>query len=617
MSATPQQGAFDFGDADPEPSPEPTPARAHSAQRPSPPPDSLVVRVRPDEPAIDREFDYLVPARFVPEIRVGTMVRIPLHGRRVGGWVTELDVEPPSGVTLASITKVTGWGPPPEVFDLAGWAAWRWAGRRATILRTASPPGAVRAVPDRRARVAGPARGATDPEFAAVIDEALSLPVATVRLPPAMSALPILRVACERGPILVAAPTLPMVRAHARDLRRAGVPVAMLPDDWAMARSGWSSVLGSRAAAWAPIAAPGAIVVLDEHDEALAQEQAPTWHARDVLVERARRLGIPCVLVSPIPSLEAMACGPVLTLPRSTERAGWPTVTVIDRRGDAPGSGLFSERIVDVLRSDARVVCILNRKGRARLLACGSCGAIGSCERCASAVVQSDAGVLVCPRCAAERPVICTECGATSMRTIRAGVSRVREELEALVREPVADISADGGTRDAHTRVVVGTEAALHVLARDAVDVVVFLDLDQELHAPQYRAAEQAMALLVRAARLVGGRDTGRLVLQTRRPDHEVVRAIVAADPTIVSAAEATRRELLGFPPVRAMALVSGASAPVWIEALGSRPDVEVLGPDDGRWILRAGSHPVLCDAIASVPRPPGRLRIDVDPLRV
>jgi primosomal protein N' (replication factor Y) (superfamily II helicase) len=41
-----------------------------------------------------------------------------------------------------------------------------------------------------------------------------------------------------------------------------------------------------------------------------------------------------------------------------------------------------------------------------------------------------------------------------------------------------------------------------------------------------------------------------------------------------------------------------------------------VLGPANDRWLLRAPDHKVLCDALAATPRPPGRLRIEVDPLR-
>jgi primosomal protein N' (replication factor Y) len=45
--------------------------------------------------------------------------------------------------------------------------------------------------------------------------------------------------------------------------------------------------------------------------------------------------------------------------------------------------------------------------------------------------------------------------------------------------------------------------------------------------------------------------------------------------------------------------------------------DIEVQGPADGRYRLRADDHPALCDALAATPRPPGRLRIEVDPLRI
>jgi primosomal protein N' (replication factor Y) len=88
-----------------------------------------VVRVLPDVPAIDKEFDYLVPDGV--EVQVGDVVRIQLHGRRVGAWIVAVDVEPVPGVVLKPLAKVSGRGPAPELIDLATWAAWRWAGRRA------------------------------------------------------------------------------------------------------------------------------------------------------------------------------------------------------------------------------------------------------------------------------------------------------------------------------------------------------------------------------------------------------------------------------------------------------------------------------------------------------
>ena len=578
--------------------------------------DQHVVRVRPDEPAIDRTFDYLVPSSMSEQIRVGTMVRIPLHGRRVGGWVVEDRVVPPSGVTLQSISKVSGWGPPPELFDLADWASWRWAGRPAALLRTASPPSVVRGLPRSPVRTPPP-QPVTSNDVQDLAKEALACSVATLRLAPAVDPYPLLLAAAALGPILLAAPVASMARHLGLRLRRAGLPVAMLPDDWSLARAGWANVLGSRSAAFAPIAAPAAVIVLDEHDESFQQEQTPTWNARDVLIERARRCGIPCLLVSPTPSLEALNAGTLLTQSRSAERAGWPLFDIIDRRDEPPGSGLFSERFVQALRGDGRVVCILNRKGRSRLSSCVACGEVASCEKCAAAVIQGEDGSLVCLRCDTVRPMLCAKCGGTKMKNLRAGVNRVREELEALAREPVAEVTAERGT-DAGgtgTRVVVGTEAALHRIHK--ADVVAFLDFDQELLAPRYRAAEEAMALLVRAARVVGPRSGGgRVLVQTRQPHHEVLQGALLAEPTRVSDAERERRQLLGYPPAKAMAVISGASAQAWVDSFVAPIGVEMLGPSDGQWIVRAATHELLCDALSAATRPGGRLRIEVDPLR-
>ncbi len=580
--------------------------------------ESRVVRVRPDVAGLDKCFDYLVPGAMADEVRVGAMVRISLHGRRVGGWVVADPVEPPDGVVLRPLSKVSGWGPPPEVLDLADWAAWRWAGRASSLLRTASPDGVVKGLPRAPARAAAPTTTVATGDLGELAAEALRRPVAVVRLPPAADPYALLVAAAALGPSLVIGPSARTMRHLGLRLRRAGVPVALLPNEWAVARAGGATVVGTRAAAWAPLAAPAAVIVLDEHDEGLRQEQAPTWHGRDVALERARRAGVPCVLVSPVPSLEALAAGELLTPSRQSERVGWPRVDVVDTRELSPNEARYSPRLVDVLRSDANVLCVLNRKGRSRLLSCAACGELATCERCQSSVVQRDDGALQCARCEEVRPQVCIRCGGTRMKNLRAGVSRAREELEALARRPVVELTADAtlGAGGPGAGVVVGTEAALHQL--ESVDVVAFLDLDQELLAPRYRAAEEALALVARAARLVGGRDgTGRLLLQTRLPDHEVVRAALLADPARVASAERARRRVLGYPPVTALAVVSGPAAPAFIEGLGTPEGLEVMGPDDGRWLVRAPDHGVLAASLAAVPRPPGRLRIEVDPLRL
>lgn len=588
-----------------------------------------VVRVLPDVPAIDREFDYLVPDTLGDQVRVGTMVRITLSGRRVAGWVLGEDAEPPRDddgrpIELRPIEKVVGHGPDHDQIELCRWAAWRWAGRLATMLRLASPPRAVRTLPGPRVR---PARlDGADPQAVALLESGPEIQV--LQVAPSADPLGIAVAAAAQGQALVVVPSVEGADRVAEGVRRAGGAVARWPRDWAAAAAG-ATVVGGRSSVFAPMPRLSAIVVIDEHDEMLQNESSPTWHAREVAVERARRAGVPCLLVSPCPSLDARGVAEaaprtVQRGPRGAERAGWSAVTVIDRRGEDVGrSGLFSSRLVeavrDTARSGQRVLCVLNRTGRARLLACRSCGTIAACDQCGASVALGDDLRCHCGRCGADRPGICLECGSTALAALRLGVTRAREELEALALEPVAAVTAaTGGVGDTlpSERVVIGTEAVLHRFTD--VGLVAFADFDQELLAPRYRVAEEALALLVLASRALGGREHGgRLLLQTRLPDHEVVQAALRADPGVVAEVETERRRMLGFPPFATIASVAGEAAPEYIERVGDPLGVDVLGPDDGRWLLRARDRVALLDHLATVHRPPGRLRLQVDPTRI
>ena len=283
-------------------------------------------------------------------------------------------------------------GPPADVVELATWAAQRWAGRAASILTAASPPTLV-------SRLPLPLMG-TVPMGGEVADlppEALIGRGAVVRRPPPVDPLPLVLAAARLGPALVVTPSVATARGLAARVRRSGVGVAVLPRDWGQAWAGAGVTIGARTAVWAPVPDLAVVVVIDEHDEALKEERVPAWHARDVAVERARRAGVPAVLVSPCPSLEALAWGPLVTVSRNAERQGWPALEVVDmRQADDPiRTGLYSEALVRVLRSSERVVCVLNRTGRARLLACVVCGELGDVRAVRRGGHPADSGLRV------------------------------------------------------------------------------------------------------------------------------------------------------------------------------------------------------------------------------
>lgn len=571
-----------------------------------------VARVLPNVTGLDKSFDYVVPDEIAPTATVGAIVRVDLHGRRIGGWIVALDPHDAMAAdALKPIAKVTGHGPGRALIELADWAAVRWAARRRHFLATASPERAVVSVPasQRSGRTVEP----RSPASTALLERGGGV----LRLPPTSDPKPAIMSAVAFGPTLVVVPTTDQAMLVGAALRRAGLSVAVMPSDWSAAAGGTDVVIGSRTAAWAPCPGLAAAVVIDEHDEGMQEEGSPTWHARDVVVERGRRAGAPVLLVSPCPTLAALEHGPLTRPPVERERAGWPIVDVIDRSDEEPWKrSLLTSTLIDHLRdADRTVVCVSNTPGRARLLACRACRTLTRCERCDAAVVLTDDERLACPRCDTVRPPVCTACGAGRFANLRPGVTRLREELEAAAGRPVVEVTGAGPERPPACGVYVGTEAVLHRVPR--ADAVAFLDLDRELLAPRYRAAEQAMALIVRAARLVGPRRGGsRILLQTFLPHHDVVQAALLADPGRIVEPERAQRRMLGLPPYGALAEIGGAGSD---EFVASIPPVDgvVFAGGAGEWVARADDWMTLGAAINTGTRPPNaRLRIAVDPPR-
>jgi primosomal protein N' (replication factor Y) len=575
------------------------------------------VRILPDVTGLDKHFDYSLPEQVRDAVRVGSIVRVPLHGRRVRGWVTALDptleVDPER---LQPVLAVSSIGPDPELIDLAEWASIRWAaGRLRPFLLAASPPTNVTALP---APVSGKIE-VPDSSIGRLATELIARGGGLMVLPPATSPIDAIVAAADRGRTLVVIPTIARAEAMAAALARRGLRVAVTPRQWALAAAGVDVVIGARGAAWAPCPDVGAAVVIDEHDETLQEERNPTWHARDVVIERARRTGVPVVLTTPCPTVAGVdaADGRVIGLPVDDARAGWPIVDVVDRSDEEPWrTSLLSSALIRRLHEDQRVVCVHNTPGRARILACRTCRALVRCTRCESAVGLSDGGLLVCPRCGADRPAVCQMCGGSGFANLRPGVTRLREELEAAAGRPVVAVTGSDNSRPEPAEIYVGTEAVLHRV--DRADVVAFLDFDRELLAPRYRAGEQAMALLTKAARLLGPRQRGgRLMIQTFVPHHEVVQAALLADPARLVDGERRRRELLGLPPSRALARVSGPGSDE--VAAEIRRDEEIsVGGGSGDYLVTAATWDVLGSALVAAERPKGsRLRIAVDPPRV
>ena len=519
-----------------------------------------------------------------------------------------------------------GWGPAPELLDLAEWAAWRWAGRRAQFLRTATAERAVRALPPRSRRCA------PDPPAARRAGRRGVRPPACAwcACGPAADPYPFVLAAAARGHALVLAPSLAGARHLGLRLRRAGVPVAMVPRRLGRGPGRgrpWSAAGPRRGRPW---------------------RTWPRWWCSTSTTRRGSRSrprpGTP--VMSPwsgpggpgCPASWSRRCpasrpsgGATCWWPRaSAERDSWPVVDVVDRRGEDPTrAGLFSERLVTALRSGGRVVCVLNRRGRARLLACTACGETARCEHCAASVALTDDEALRLPALRPDPP---------------AGVPGVRRHP---VQEPAgrgdprargargAGPHAGGGGHRRHRRGRAARRAGVRRHrggAAPAGHAQTWSPSSTSTRScwppatgprrrpwrwwsgpPGWWAAEGA----VRPGPMVTLGLPAGCSCRPGFPTTRSCRPRCGPTPGGRPRRRPSAGALLRFPPDAALAEVSGAAGEAYAAALRSGGAVEVLGPSDGRWLVRAPDHPGLLDALAATPRPPGRLRVAVDPLRL
>lgn len=593
----------------------------------------IIAEVVPDVTGIDRTFDYSIPEELEATAIVGSRVRIDLNGRRIPGWIVSLHDEragrdggevgtgaeipvaaSTSRLELKPILETIGIGPDADLIELCRWAAWRWCVPRLRpfLVSASAHRNVARANPMRRSVVLAEP---TSPAASALLADGGGV----LRLPPTVDQLPAILSAARLGPILVVCATVDSSRIFAARLRRAGLTTALVPDEWAAARGGVDVTIGARSAALAPCPDPAAAVLVDEHEESLQEERMPTWHARDLLDERCRRLGIPFLIVSPCPTVVASHGRRVLAPPPERERSAWPSVEVVDQGEEAPWNrSLLSAPLLSVCRdTELRVGCVINTKGMARLLGCRQCSALVRCERCQGAMSEMDEGHLDCAICGSTRPRVCAACGSSTLARLRPGVTRLRDELEKAANRTVGHIASDTSDVDDATHdLFIGTTALLHRVRR--LDVVAFLDFDRELLAPRFRAHEQAMALLVTAARLVGPRSQGgRILLQTTLADHDVVRSAVEGNGAIFADSESKRRQSLGLPPFSALAVVEGDGIAECLEGLRGRAGL-VVSRYRETILVRATDHQTLCQAWSALPvEVRSNVRIEVDPLSV
>ncbi|MUL40877.1 primosomal protein N' [Streptomonospora sp. PA3] len=357
-------------------------------------------------------------------------------------------------------------------------------------------------------------------------------------------------------------------------------------------------VVGTRAAAFAPVADLGLAVLWDDGDDVHADPHAPYPHARTVLSLRAHRAGAAALIggftcTSETAQLIESGWAHPLAADRATVRARAPRVQASGddselARDEAARTARIPSLALRVAREAAHsgpVLIQVPRRGYLASLACASCRTPARCGSCQGPLAVRGAHAMPycrwCGRIAGEWS--CASCGGAGLRAGVVGARRTAEELGRAF--PALTVRTSGreevltevGERPALVVATPGAEPA----ARGGYAAAVLLDGWALLGRADLRASEEALRRWCNAAALVRPAAEGGRVVVVADTQIPATQALVRWDPGGFAERELAERRELGFPPAVTMASVTGDPAHVreLLDQVALPASAELLGP--------------------------------------
>lgn len=333
-------------------------------------------------------------------------------------------------------------------------------------------------------------------------------------------------------------------------------------------------VVGARSAIFAPMPDLGLVIIDEEHDGSYKSGNNPRYHARQVSMHRCARLGIPLVMGSATPSVEAwsgMENGIIYrhTLTKRLAGGTMPHINCINLNNfnnDGCISKPLEDEINNTLKQKKQTILFLNRRGFTHFFRCNSCGYELVCKNCSIPLTYHKVeNRLRCHYCgwSINPPQSCPECGSLDIGSSGFGTEFIESETKAkFPNARIIRVDTDAITkkeellekldefRKGNYDIMLGTQMVAKGLNFPNLQLVGVIMADAGLHMPDFRAGERTFSLITQVAGRAGRYfPDGKVFVQTYSPGREPVLFACKNAVEAFYNYELTQRSLMEFPP--------------------------------------------------------------------
>lgn len=340
-----------------------------------------------------------------------------------------------------------------------------------------------------------------------------------------------------------------------------------------------SIILGARSALFLPFINLGLVIVDEEHDSSYKQyDPNPRYNARDAVIYLAHQHKANILLGSATPALESYF---------NTKHGKYALVTLSKRYGDillpevqianikeatrlkqmkSHFSPVLLAALDKALANKEQVILFQNRRGFSLRMECTACHHIPDCRHCdVTLIYHKREKHLKCHYCGYSEPVPprCPKCEHPEMNLIGFGTEKVEEEL-ALLYPEIRIVRMDLDTtrsKHAHHRIIsdfeerrvdvlTGTQMVTKGLDFDNVSLVGILNADNMISFPDFRSFERSYQMMAQVSGRAGRKNKqGKVVIQTRNPQHPVIKLVIDNDYEGMYQVQIAERRQFNYPP--------------------------------------------------------------------
>ncbi len=321
-----------------------------------------------------------------------------------------------------------------------------------------------------------------------------------------------------------------------------------------------SIILGTRGSVFLPFSQLQTILIdIEHHEQHKHWDQAPRFHTKDIARELAKTYGANICLASYSPSAAAYYASHkkhlVSNLPETLPEF-MPAPIIIDIKKERFGKNYSPLSFqAGELAKDGKgdMFFYLNRRGYSSSISCSACAKVLTCPTCKLPLTYYlQEHKVKCHPCNLTRnvPNACPSCSGTLTQLKGVGVEQLETYIphaEQISRE-IIRIDSDTEApqyEEGKSYIIVGTDAALPHLRWDKIGSIVLVDIDQQLHIPEYTANEEVFHLIQYLQFHRSPEST--LLIQTHHPEHVVFKGL--KQPDLFYRLDLNLRRALLYPP--------------------------------------------------------------------